>query len=343
MLSNKKTITGILTGIIIGLIVLTFFTTGFGYSEFVRAISAFSWYYFIAGLGVYSLLWFFESLSFKVATSKFKMITFRNCFKTSVATQFVNLVTPFMSGGQVATIFVLNRVGLNLEKSTSAMIIKSMMFQTFITSFGLISLCTLYGELTRAARIASITGLILNTVVIFLIIIIGVRKTVAKKIITFFIFLLEKMRILNLNEKKKDQIYDNIEEFNDAFNAYRDDRGRLFKLFLMNGCQFGSMNLSSLIVLRGFGLTFSLKNYLRLFLISTSSFLVPTPGTSGGAEGLYYLFMNQNIPDEKIAASVIVWRLCTYYVPLMITGFFSFYFLARSSGGKKDEIEREKR
>jgi uncharacterized protein (TIRG00374 family) len=335
ILSNRKTITGIVIGVLIGLFVIAFFSAGFGFEAFISAINSFSWIYLLSGFGVYSFLWLFEMISFKVTTSKFMRVSYHTCFKTSVATQFVNLVTPFMSGGQVATIFVLNKAGLNIERATSAMIIKSMMFQTFVTFFSLISLATLYEELTATSRIASIMGMILNMTVIFIIMIIGINKTVAKNITAFIVFLLEKIKILKLTEERKGKLYDNIEAFNEAFKAYKDDWKRLLKLFVLNGCQFCSMTLSAFIVLKGFGLRIGVIGFFRLFLINSSALIVPTPGTSGGAEGLYYLFMAPVIPDEKIAASIIVWRLCTYYMPLLLTGFLCFWFMTRSKRDRK--------
>jgi hypothetical protein len=50
--------------------------------------------------------------------------------------------------------------------------------------------------------------------------------------------------------------------------------------------------------------------------------LVPTPGTSGGAEGLSLLFIAPFFYNSPKMSIVLVWRLLTYYANVVVGGIF---------------------
>lgn len=74
-----------------------------------------------------------------------------------------------------------------------------------------------------------------------------------------------------------------------------------------------SLNVDSLSIFRA--ITFQSVVWLVLSLI-------PTPGTTGAAEGLFFLFFKPFFGVEKIAMAIIIWRLLSYYLNIIVGGLF---------------------
>lgn len=54
--------------------------------------------------------------------------------------------------------------------------------------------------------------------------------------------------------------------------------------------------------------------FLRGAALTLASLGMPTPGGSGGVEGLYVLFFSGLIPTATVAPTLLVWRLLGYYI-----------------------------
>lgn len=53
---------------------------------------------------------------------------------------------------------------------------------------------------------------------------------------------------------------------------------------------------------------------LRTIALMLSALILPTPGGSGGLEGLYALFIGPLLPDALVAPTLLAWRTLGYYV-----------------------------
>jgi len=86
-----------------------------------------------------------------------------------------------------------------------------------------------------------------------------------------------------------------------------------------------------LFVLNGIGVKSSFELFFRTQLMSSSSNIVPTPGTSGGAEGLYLLFLNDVTSSDRVAGSMLIWRFLTYYFAVGFTGIFAILLFSKKA------------
>ena len=70
---------------------------------------------------------------------------------------------------------------------------------------------------------------------------------------------------------------------------------------------------------RSFG--FYGESVVRLIAAATfvyfASMFVPVPGSSGGAEGSFYLFFSPFFPAGAAAPAMLLWRLLTYYAGIL--------------------------
>ncbi|MEM1125206.1 MAG: lysylphosphatidylglycerol synthase transmembrane domain-containing protein [Bacteroidota bacterium] len=54
--------------------------------------------------------------------------------------------------------------------------------------------------------------------------------------------------------------------------------------------------------------------FLRSMAMMLGTLLLPTPGGSGGIEGLYLLFLGPLMPDPLVAPTLLSWRVLGYYI-----------------------------
>lgn len=336
----KKIILPLIFLLIISLVAISIITSKYGLKEIISSAQNYSPVFLIAAFVIYALRWVIESLAFKIATGKYKRIPFFDCFKTAIITQFMNMITPFMSGGQPATLLMFNRLGLDMASAFSAMFIKSMMYQFFLSLSGFVSLLIAFNTLDNISRNTAVIGIIINLSIVSATLIIGLSETIAKNIIRFFIILFRKLRLLKANKEFEKDIYDSVSKFNHSFREFKNEKKRLFYLFLLTGIQFTLFNLCSFIVINGFGDYVTLNVFSRIVLINASALIVPTPGNSGGAEGLYIIFMNSILPKKIMGAGILMWRLIVFYIPVIITGILSLLFSIMAFGSQKNSTKR---
>lgn len=61
-----------------------------------------------------------------------------------------------------------------------------------------------------------------------------------------------------------------------------------------------------------------LATFARAAAMMLAGLVIPTPGGSGGVEGLYALFVGPLLPDSLLAPTLLTWRLLNYYVFLAL-------------------------
>ena len=78
---------------------------------------------------------------------------------------------------------------------------------------------------------------------------------------------------------------------------------------------------------------------LRSLAMNLAFLIIPTPGGSGGVEGLFVLFLGPLIDRTAfIGLSVFVWRVITYYFSLGIGIMAMFWYVNRSVSNKLEKI-----
>ena len=69
------------------------------------------------------------------------------------------------------------------------------------------------------------------------------------------------------------------------------------------------------------------------FIVMFSSF-VPIPGSSGVAEGSFFLLFQLFFPQAILPTAVLCWRIITFYVPLCLGGIIT------ALPNQKNEVNR---
>ena len=61
-----------------------------------------------------------------------------------------------------------------------------------------------------------------------------------------------------------------------------------------------------------------LKSLSMMAAMTMVFYFIPTPGASGGVEGVFYLVFERMIPSDTAASALIVWRFFSYHLSLIM-------------------------
>lgn len=81
--------------------------------------------------------------------------------------------------------------------------------------------------------------------------------------------------------------------------------------------------------------------FLRTVAMMLGTMILPTPGGSGGIEGLYVLFLAPLMPKALVAPTLLTWRILGYYIFLALGIFLSMHQVQKSLQRKRQDAKDE--
>ena len=269
-------------------------------------------------------------------------VKWRVALSNSILGYFYTYITPSSAGGQPFQIYHLSKWKVKPEISSAIILTRwsTMMIFLSIASILLLKRYLFYIQI----------GIPVLSQIIWVIILLGVLVSFA----IFLILLIPRVGIGLVNFVKKSHILKWI------FKLFKKDDVEVLTKFEYNVRQFYDamhmiwMKKPLLIIFDGItgivdlGILYyilyrsimaaSYENGAQFFLSFWSlsaifillSFIVyyfPTPGSSGGIEGAFYLVFSMYGSPPAVMAGILIWRISTYYLPILlgiVTMFFEF-------------------
>ena len=271
---------------------------------------------------------FFRSLGLREVITGYRFsYSIRKAFKLGLMTTFFNGITPFSTGGQPMQVLLLKEDGVRMTKGTNIIMMNFIFYQAALVLLGLIALgSNLYLNLFPKNPILSnliLIGFLLNTaVMIGLLIICYARKFTAfilRHTVSFFSF----CHFIKNKEKVMKNWEEKLSDFHEGTIFISKNKKNAVLGFFY---QFIGLILLYIIPLFTFYAMhdFSSMNILDALISSAYTMIigafVPIPGGSGGIEFGYSQFVGNFAPALFVSASLLIWRLATYYLPMIIGG-----------------------
>ncbi len=300
-----------------------------GPEKIISTVRQANGFYLLLAAFLIFLFWFFGSLSLnallKVLGAKIRPV---DAFKVTMTGAFFNAITPSSTGGQPMQVMRMRDFGLAPGLSSSVVILLLIINNVVTLILGLFSIYYSYHSLGKAwfTGLMMILGVALSVLVTFLIasVIIFPRKSkeIIVKIVRFFNKKNPKEQIERLDRQ--------IDSFYDSFRVFKMEG--LYKLLpCAIFVAFQNISLWSIphVVFSAFGGVTSdvVLSVCAACMVALISGYVPLPGAALGAEGAFLgIFgpLYKNI--SSIAIVVILWRVFTFYAPIIVGAFFTVNF-----------------
>jgi conserved hypothetical protein len=258
--------------------------------------------------------------------------TFGRSFYVGMLGLFYSSLAPF-NMGEPMEIYTMTKMDMDVGKATSIIAVKSLVHHavTFFYSLFLISFELNYFQ-TKVSNFAFITvfGLITNSIFIIGVLLFMVNEKLTDTLLHGAVGLLNRFRLKKLAEKLYNKAHGQLMVFHDCSKVIGNAVPLYVTATLLTLVQITVASLISYFVYRSFNLhreSVFIMVAADTFVTMVASF-VPLPGSSGGAEGGFYLFFREFFGPSIIPA-ITLWRISTYYVNIAIGGIIVHF------GGKK--------
>lgn len=293
--------------------------------ETIGAIASFNWWFLVLTLIGIVLYWFFEAACMQIVSNYlypgFSFI--KTCIVTVIG-QYFNCITPLSSGGQPMQAYYYKRFGMPLSDAMTMLLLRFIVYQFTMTIYAVIVLVLRFRYFTEALRplmylvaIGFIGGLFLMSMLLAL----AFAKSTVTKSVLWFITVLANFNVIKDREAARAEAQ---QQLNDAYHGIRVLLKEPALLLKVSGVTFVQLTVYfslSYVIFAGFDL--EANDYFTVlscqaFIYLIASF-VPLPGAVGAAEGSYILFFNAVYGAPSVVAlSTFIWRLFTFYLPIML-------------------------
>jgi len=261
-----------------------------------------------------------------------KEVSWLAAFRIVLVWDFTSAITPSSIGGAPMATYAMSKENLALGKST-AIILYAMLLDMFW--FALVIPILIVAGFYFAVIPANIgwvgEGVMfiiyfaLLTYASFLTYAVLVNPTVLKKFIGVIFRLPVLRRYRHKVEKEADILEQTSHELKDKPMSF------LFKAFILSSMSWlARIWLPTIVVLSFLPADVGLS-FLRSMAMNLAGLFMPTPGGSGGMEGLFALFQGPLMSKKGfIGISVFMWRFISYYISIGLGMMATTWYLNRS-------------
>jgi uncharacterized protein (TIRG00374 family) len=253
---------------------------------------------------------------------------FYNSLRFSMMGQFFNAITPFSSGGQPIQAWCMIRNGIKPGHTLSILVIRSMIFQLCMLVYSIVIFifqAKYFVTYIDRFLVFFIVGIVANTLMLFLYILFLFNKSAAENVVQAVFRFLKKIKLIKRPEKYVHKIEVELESFSEGVNACKGKLKDILKILFLQFLQFTAFYSIAFFIYRaienGKGQFFYVSGTNAILYMVT--FLVPSPGASGGAEGMGYLFFRHFFSEGHIAPFILIMRTITFYFNIIFGGLVS--------------------
>lgn len=338
---NKKTLKINLLILSLVVIVVQFFLLKDNFNSTIEHLLHMNYFWiFVACLFMFLNLLFQTYAQYKFLKEVKEDYTFISCLKIIAIGQLMNAITPFSSGGQPSQIYLLKKEKIKVSDSTNALMQNFIIYQIGLLVLGSIAIIInfTFGVMPKdmLLRKAIIIGYLVNLGIILVLIFFSKAKKVNTNLFKKIFNFIFGFKFIKNKEEKMKKVEESLDNFYNSAAKLKSNRRLTMIGFVFNVLSLIMLYMVPYFVLLALGsneinLMYVVVLSAYVYLIGT---VVPIPGGAGGLEYGFSKFYGLFIWGPVLAAAILVWRLITYYIPMVI-GFVVFLFY-KGNKVKKD-------
>lgn len=291
---------------------------------------------FIALVVSFLRVWFSAA---KIRYLSEKMLSWMASFRIVLAWDFTSSVTPSTIGGAPMATYAMSKEGLNLGESSAIVLYGVLLDQIwFAMAIPILLVCGIYYEVvppeigfvgeasmvTLYIALLSYAGLLAYGVL--------VNPSAIKKVVNKIF----RLPFLRRYSTRIEEEAENLEDY--AHSLKQKPVSFLVRTFLLStGSWLCRVALATIVVLSLLPAP-EVLSVLRSLAMNLAFLVVPTPGGSGGVEGLFVLFQGPLISRASfIGLAVFLWRIISYYISIGFGVMATTWYIKKSVDNKSGE------
>lgn len=256
-------------------------------------------------------------------------VSLRHAFVTAALGKYYDCITPSGAGGQPFQIYYLHTSGYS-NGAASAMPLTG-----FLTmQFGFVFLCIITFIFGNGAinatgkagiKVTAYIGAIAYTIVPVMILISGIAPKISMRIVAGVVRFGAKLHIFKNPNHMIVKAIRSLHNYSVNIKRITQDKALFVKLLVLSTFFQLAMCSMPFFAVHAFGgdINYFDAVFICVFVMAAIT-LVPTPGNSGAAEGLFYIAFS-SLDKSGTFWAMLVWRLMCYYsfiiIGVLIYGF----------------------
>lgn len=323
-----KVLKRLISALVIALVtaIVLYYALKDNYEEIIAQIKQIHKGYLLIAFLLIICYWLLKAVVMRISVSKFKdNFRFKDALRLVVETNFFHAVTPFASGGQPYEIFSLKRSKLKMADATNVSIQNFIVYQIALVFLGTTAVvCNYFFSIfpkNNFLKYLVTIGFLANLIVILVLFIISFTKKLNEKIVSFIIFLLNKVHLVKNKGKTIEKFQKYITEFHAGAKVLIADKKNFCFMIFCNLLALFCFYVIPLVLLYGTGDFTSMNMFESIvtsaYIMMVGSF-VPIPGGTGGLEYAFIVFYSTFIGGATLNAIMLLWRFITYYFGMIV-------------------------
>ena len=320
--------------IIIVIVVFYFIFKDNNYKEVYRILVSTNKFYLLVAVLCMSFFSASEALNIKITLNTLgENVTFKSCYKYSLAGFFVSGITPSSTGGDPMQLYLMNKDKIKISHGALALLLKLLSYQAvlfILALIGFISCHKIFMTSLGNLKYIIFIGASLNILVGTLYFLIIFCKPVIKHLVNLISKLLHKLRI-----KKADSIVEKIdvqvEEYSKASIVIKKHPNVLVKIFILTLLELILYYCIPYFVYLSLGYNshsvFTFISLQSVLFISVSS--LPFPGAVGVSEATFMRIYKTLFPSVVLGSAMVITRFINFYIFIFYSGFVLIYTVLR--------------
>ncbi|RMH71571.1 MAG: UPF0104 family protein [Gemmatimonadetes bacterium] len=278
--------------------------------------------------------WFFSSLKlYLFVVLHNEKISLWTCFRTITINYFVSATTPSSIGGGVAQTYVLHKEGVHASHAFAILIISFSSTVFFLTVATAGSLALQPAILNISPKFLPVLYFSIAGVILVLTAITAVLfhpQPFQHGLRLIFQVLSHLSRRDWLADRAPGQrLLHQFNRFQQEFvRLLREETGLVLFSLVLVALALTARFATAYFLIRGFGVEVHFGDvWILQTLLFFSTYLIPTPGSSGAAEIASVALMGLIVPAEVLGLFTVIWRVVTTYLAVILGGFFFLTYL----------------
>lgn len=285
------------------------------------------------------ILFFSEKIRFLTDKSISRMAAIR----IALTWDFASAITPSTIGGAPIATYAMTREGVDLGRSSAVILYGVLMDQIwYVLAVAVLLISGFYfdvipdeaGMIGAVSMILIYTGLLLYGALLTYGLLVNPGSI--KKLLEFIF----KLPFLRDHSDKLLVVADNLEKH--SYQLKGKPLSFMAKAFILSTMTWLCRVALPVIVVLSLLPADEILLILRSLAMNIAFLIIPTPGGSGGVEGLFVLFLGPLIDRAGfIGLAVFLWRIITYYVSIGI-GIIAMIWYVNDTYRQYERKEKEK-
>ncbi len=227
-------------------------------------------------------------------------------------------ITPWSTGGQPFQMNYMAKANIDAPTAITLPIVKHAIRVFAMDGLAIVFFAISKTDVSLTILIASIIWIIITPMLPLILLLFSKNIPFTLKMTRKLVGIGKKLRLVKDYDKAVAKAQDNVDSFIAAFKFLSKRKSIIFIVGALSLIDLFAIATYPYFIVRLLGGDGNFVDLIaKSFYTQFSAGLVPTPGSSGAAEGTFYSVFDGVAPEGTLFWAVILYRLFTFYIPIL--------------------------